>query len=238
MRSWNNSLAEKQKEINMIKREIKNIKNAIKADVRKTMSYEIKKKLHEIDSSIVISNIDYDIGKTTHFTYCSRCENCCGRQHYRKHKYYYRIINLDIFQYDIDFSVQLIYVLSDVTTESVNSIIIINYHVFDDNDFQTEIFTESGPNWFETDVKFYEYKINKNPNAQIQQLYNMFGKLQGFDTLYNHILASYRSRPIYEYRRIVLLLLLAQKYDQNSILKKLPKDIAILIAKKVYSFRN
>lgn len=54
--------------------------------------------------------------------------------------------------------------------------------------------------------------------------------------LYYHTKTQYTNYPIYEYRCRALLILLSQRH-KNGTFSILPKDIAVLIAKKVYDFK-
>jgi hypothetical protein len=227
------------------KSRIKEIKSSRKKEVKRTVKYEIRK-LFMKDLNIKVKKIIIDKGVHTYENDPS--ENREAKPSELISKNYYEIITITFGK---DEKIVFLYIESfDTVAMSLNNYIDtqicdveINTWELDHISSNVSYFDKKETYMFETNnhndyiFKCIDTSIYAEDEWKTRYIAIRNCMKENFWP-YCRTTEYFKTNPVYEYRRIVLLILLAQKYDQNSILKKLPKDIAILIAKKVYSFRN
>jgi hypothetical protein len=111
----------------------------------------------------------------------------------------------------------------------------LTYHLDNISDYVRQ--TTDGTYYFDANNIRYSFKYNNN-NNNTETLAILKPILDKIYLLYYETYKDYIKYPIHEYRCKVLLILMAQKYARKSMFKKLPKDVVILIAKKVWNDRK
>ena len=91
-------------------------------------------------------------------------------------------------------------------------------------------YSHNHPNCVEEVISLFDVEWRHEYQNQIYPI------IENIYDLYYHTKTQYTNYPIYEYRCRALLVLLSQRYKSGTF-SILPKDIAILIAKKIYDFK-
>ncbi len=204
------------------KNKIREIKKMRNREAKRTAKYEIKKLFASL--GLDVNKISIDNGKHKYLT---------GEGEFIK-KYYYEFITIRLNNKD-----KLVYLFSDYEGAfiiTVNNCISDENHILPENYnyVSYNVCTNSDGFIFESDAgKLYKVGFVNNID---KDYYSTIVDYFANETLCCiELIKLFKEYPILEYRRLSILILLSQRH--NGDFKKLPRDIAVLIAKKVYSFR-
>lgn len=231
----------KKEQIKKIQNEINLIKWKIQQCIFRTMSHEVRRIIHSIESDIVINDISYDVGSNVSVETCENCDGCDSNIHIYEEKQKHVIINIDGTYLGEDVHINILF--SDKWWGQI--LVIINgltYFDVDDN-FGMYFFKHKEGKYIETKLNKYKYTEIKKGNILLDKFKNTEKKFMTscgktkyksnyYKNLYESIKQDYKKYNLYDYQCKVRLVLLARR-DKNSILSTLPKDILILIAKKI-----
>ena len=223
----------KKEQIRKIQNEIKLIKWKIQQCIFRTMSHEVRRIIQLIDSDIIIEDIDYDVGSNVTISHCENCDGCDSNIHTFKEKQKHVIINIFGNYLGEDVVINLLF---SNKLRGQMLIIINNLTYFDvDDAFGTYFCKYKEGKYIKTNRRKYKYTKIQDGNNLLDKFQNTeyeFITKKRYLNLYESIKCDYKKYNLYEYQCKVRLVILARR-DKNSILSTLPKDILIIIAKKI-----
>lgn len=231
----------KKEQIRKIQNEINLIKWKIQQCIFRTMSHEVRIIIYSIESDIVIHDISYDVGSNVTIDTCEDCRKCDSNIHIYKQKQKHVVINIDGTYLGEDVQINILF--SDMWSPQM--LVIINgFTYFDaDDNFGMYFCKCKEGKYIETQIYRYSYTEIKAGNILLDSFKNTENnfmtncgktryRINNYKNLYESIKQDYKKYNLYDYQCKVRLVLLA-RLDKNSILSTLPKDILILIAKKI-----
>ena len=211
---------------------------------------KLKKKIKRIKEErkrVIINSVRHEIGKIQLVT--NIIDIVVGKHKYKSYDDYNNELE-ELCLYEI-YDIKLLDAkLTVICIDELDPLIIIDGYIIypylsmpmrdllfriSDDIFQINSYT------YEFSVKGKTYKfilVNTDVTKYTREFINQLNSVaEQISYLYNNTKYEYKNYPIYEYRCRALIVLLSQRYKSGTF-SNVPKDIAIIIAKKVYAFRR
>lgn len=208
-----------------MKEVIRKIKKTRKREAKRTAKYCIRK-LFKNKLGLKVNKIKIDNGKHKYLT---------GEGEFTEEIYYEFITITFNNSYH-----KLLYLYSGITDSyiiTLNNCVSAQIFDFDPDDYKyiCSIKHIKDDNYIIKSDAGNKYKITYLDEVKIDCYEKIVDCFENETLCCIELIKLFKEYPILEYRRLSILILLSQRH--NGDFKKLPKDIAIIIAKKVYSFR-
>ena len=213
---------DKIKEMKEVIREIKEMR---KREAKQTAKYCIKK-LFKNKLGLEVNKISIDNGKHKYL----------NKKNGFTEEIYYEFITIT---FNNSYH-KLVYLYSGITDSyiiTLNNCVSAQFFDFDPDDYEyiCSIKHIKDDNYIIKSDAGNIYKITYLDEVEIDCYEKIVDCFENETLCCIELIKLFKEYPILEYRRLSILILLSQRH--NGDFKKLPKDIAILIAKKVYNFR-
>ncbi len=208
-----------------MKEVIRKIKKMRKREAKRTAKYCIRK-LFKNKLGLEVNKISIDNGKHKYL----------NKKTGFTEEIYYEFITIT---FNNSYH-KLVYLYSGITDSyiiTINNCVSAQFFDFDPDDYEyiCDMKHIKDDNYIIKSDAGNKYKITYLDEVEIDCYEKIVDCFENETLCCIELIKLFKEYPILEYRRLAILILLSQRH--NGDFKKLPRDIAVLIAKKVYSFR-